>query len=162
MRRLISLITLTAAAALSACSGGPPTATSPHAHSTTPTRPAATTGTANNATPQTPITIATTSTTATGSSFCPTARRLGLDHLGIGQDPTSAPDHLLRNLDKLDALAPPAIRADFDTFTKLEHALVGKTKPDPGDLAKLNSPSVARSLRHVGDYLRVDCGIGKS
>ena len=158
MRVLLTGITLTAAAALSACSNGPPNSVSSHGHSSVPA-PTATNGAAQGTTSSIPT--ITTATTATASGFCPTVRRLGLDNLGIGQDPGSAPDRLLRNLDRLDAIAPPAIRADFDRFTKLQHALLANGKPNPADVATLNTPEAARSLRHVGDYLRVNCGIGR-
>ncbi len=167
MRIFIVMITLTAVAALSiGCSSRSPDSAIRPTHSAMVTTPAATPTAANGTTSTPPIAAAAPPTaatsTATGSNFCAAVRRVGLDNLGIAQAPGSAPNHLLPNLDKLDAIAPAAIRADFDRFTKLEHALLAKTKPEPAVLANLNSPDVTRSLRHVGDYLRINCGIETS
>jgi hypothetical protein len=92
------------------------------------------------------------------SQFCLRADQLGVDEATIADASNPAAEGLVRALDALDALAPPAIKADFDRYTRLEHSVVS-AGDGPGPLATGLDASTTAALAHVTDYLQRTCGL---
>jgi hypothetical protein len=95
-------------------------------------------------------------------AFCALARDKGAaDLLNLRDNPAAGRglDKVLANLDELTAAAPTAIKGDYTRLDQLEHALLGG-QPGRRQLARLDSPDTAASLRRIQRYLVGHCGIG--
>jgi hypothetical protein len=148
----LGLLSIAVAVACGACSSNGSDATANHADSPPPAaRSIASPAPGTGGSSTTPV--------ANGDSdaFCALARKIGLANIAVtdGGASTDAAS-LLSGIDMLDAAAPTEIRSDFDTFDKLEHAVLdptGQQPPDPG-------ADVAAAMTHVSEYLSKECGLG--
>ena len=100
------------------------------------------------------------SAAASPSTFCVTARTIGMQDVvmadsSVVRDPKS----LLAGLDRLSAAAPTEIAASFARFDKLEHVLLQGGHPDPSVARYASGTQVRQDLRRIADYLAAHCGI---
>jgi hypothetical protein len=97
------------------------------------------------------------------AAFCALAKQTGMKNLNVfdGNSTTEEQAHqVLANIDALTAAAPAVIKADFQRFDKLEHALfdAGGT-PDVSVMQEAGGAEVRDALQHIVDYLKNQCGI---
>ncbi len=91
------------------------------------------------------------------SSFCKLARQIGRADLGVSSGNLAAdPTKLLGEVDRLNALAPTALKHDFAVFVSFEHSVL-----DPGGA---NTPKIVgdttEALEHVSSYFAHPCDAG--